>query len=135
MPLSDDPKRRQRQLANLQPRAAAKHHAYDAAALRPARERYQSELSARYPSAGEDEIAIQATRLAQCELLQRYLDERGVVRNRSRGDVFPAALLLAQITQAYERRRDVLAERERERSDDDSETLESIMAEYDQART
>ena len=113
MPLSNDPSARQKQLANLKTTAATTHGAQSEQAIRPLRERFVVELSAAFPSATKAEVAIQAQRLAQLELLGAFLDEFGVIRHRRRGDVFPAAAMAERIAANYERRAAVLLERER----------------------
>jgi hypothetical protein len=120
MPLSSDPEKRAAQLANLRPNAATRHGVNVEARLAPLRERYLAEQRRLFPSAGEDEVTIQASRLAQMEVLQDFLDRRGPIRHQRQGQTFAAADLLAKVTQAYERRRDLLAAREERNSEPES---------------
>ena len=115
MPASSDPAKREVQRRNLKQYSenSRTHGAHSEAKLQPLREQYEAEQRAAFPSAGEDEIAVQAGRLAQMHLLQSYLEDRGLIADRRRGVTFPAAQLLVTISAAYERRRDQLAERER----------------------
>jgi hypothetical protein len=115
MPTSKDPAKAAIQAANLRRTAATTHGAYSAAVIRPARERYLAELAEAFPSASAAEVAIQAQRLAQLEQLGAYMDERGVIRHKRRGDVFPAAALAEKLAAAYERQASILAQRERDR--------------------
>ena len=130
MPLSQDPEKRARQLANLQPRAAAVHGAFVEPKLAPIRERYLTELRAQLPSAGDTELVIQAGRLAQMDVLQQFLDWRGPIRHQRRGDTFPAADLLAKLSSAFERQHERLLERERQSGSTGGDTIDSIAAEY-----
>ena len=113
MPLSSDPAKREAQLANLRSTSAVTHGATSEQRIRPLRERYLAELAEAFPSATAPELAIQAQRLAQLELLGAFLDERGVIRHRRRGDVFPAASMAEKLAAAYERQAAVLLDRER----------------------
>lgn len=132
MPLSPDPEARKAQLANLRADAATVHGARSEAKLKPSRERYLTELRDQFPAAGEDELIMQASRLAQMDLLQQFLDWRGVIRDRRRGETFPAAQLLASITAAYERRRDILAERERTKGEQPEDLQAYLQRTYGQ---
>lgn len=65
------------------------------------------------------------------DALQQFLDHRGPIRHQRRGETFPAAPLWASITTAYERRRDLLAERERATADGDPQAaIDAVLAEY-----
>ena len=94
MPLSSDPEKRTNQLANLRPNAAVKHAAWYQEQLEPLRLKYQAELRERFPSADDDELAIQASRLAQMHILTRFLDAANPVRPTAAS----AVKLLSQIT-------------------------------------
>jgi hypothetical protein len=130
MPASRDPVKRQAQLANLRNGKTPTHGAQSEVRVRPLRERYLAELAVTYPNATDHELVIQAQRLAQLELLGAFLDERGVIRHRRRGDVFPAASLAEKIASAYERQAAVLAERERQHGKSSPhDALRAIVAE------
>ena len=95
----------------------------------------RAEQRAAFPSAGDDEIAVQAGRLAQMHLLQSYLEDRGLIADRRRrGVTFPAAQLLVTISAAYERRRDQLAEQEADGAANSGPTLDQVVAEIVAAR-
>jgi len=131
-PLSHDPIKREAQLANLRPSASRKHEALSERALAPLRAKYRIELTAAFPHAASDEINIQASRLAMMERLQEWLDARGPISHQRRGTTYPAADLLAKVVSAYERRRDVLAERERAYTGaNGAVSLAAIVAEYE----
>ena len=132
MPLSSDPQARERQLGNLKRTAATTHGAKSETQIRPLRERYVAELRAEFPNASERRLIIQAHRLAQLELLGAFTDDRGVIRHKRRGDVFPAAALAEKVASAY------LAEHERleaaERAAalvDGTRSLEQVIAEIE----
>jgi hypothetical protein len=129
MPASRDPVKHEAQLANLRQNAAVTHGAYSDAAIRPARERHLAELVEAFPNATHAERTIQAQRLAQLEQLGAFLDERGVIRHRRRGDVFPAASLAEKIATAYERQAAVLIAREHTRTGNRGDSLAAIVAE------
>ena len=91
---------------------ALQHAAYSAGAIRDARERYLAELTEAFPAASAQELVIQAHRLAQLELLGAFVDERGVIRHKRRGDVFPAAQFMERVATAFERQHALLVQRE-----------------------
>ena len=121
MPTSRDPAKRSRQLANLRNAPAAPagnrrtlvHGAHSEIAIRELRERHVTELAEAFPSASRHEVAIMAHRAAQLELLGAFVDERGVIRHKRRGDIFPAAGFMDRIAQAFERQYALLLDRER----------------------
>jgi hypothetical protein len=80
---------------------AETHGAYSERRVGPLRERYLAELKVEFPRASERRLVIQAHRLGQLELLGRFTDERGVIRSRRHGNVFPAATLGERIAAAY----------------------------------
>lgn len=130
MPASKDPAKAAIQRANLRQNAAETHGAYSPVTIRPARERYAAELAAAFPNASSAEVAIQAQRLAQLEQLGAYLDERGVIRHKRRGDVYPAASLAEKLATAYERQAAMLAQRERDAgAKSPHDAMAAIMAE------
>jgi hypothetical protein len=108
-------------LANLKQNNIASHTsgAHSELAVRPFRERYLAELRAEFPNASERRLLIQANRLGQLDLLAAFTDERGVIRHRRRGDVFPAASLAEKIASAYLAEHDRLEAQERERATPD----------------
>jgi hypothetical protein len=75
--------------------------------LQPLREGYLAELSREFPHGSERRLIVQASRLAKLDALDRFTDERGLIRHKRRGEVFPAAALAEKISVAY------LAEHER----------------------
>lgn len=120
MPLSADPSKRAAQLSNLVPgaraagtgnRRAVQHGAYSAGAIREAREKHLAELAETFPRASTQELVIQAHRLAQLELLGEFVDQRGVIRHKRRGDVFPAAMFMERVAAAFERQHALLVQR------------------------
>jgi hypothetical protein len=92
---------RQRQLANLTPAAAVRHGAYSADRLKPERERVLGELLASFPSVRHDRLELLAGQRARIELLQAYVDQRGIIAHRGRGSTFPAVALLQREESAY----------------------------------
>lgn len=122
MPLSGDQEARNRQLANLRRggpspalgnRQTVTHGANSEACVRELREKHLAELVKAFPNASGQELAIQAHRLAQLELLGAFVDERGVIRHKRRGDVFPAASFMDRLAVAFERQHALLLDRER----------------------
>ncbi|MGC2375375.1 MAG: hypothetical protein WA484_16030 [Solirubrobacteraceae bacterium] len=93
---------------------AETHGAYSERRVGPLRERYLGELRVEFPNASERRLVIQAHRLGQLELLGRFTDERGVIRSRRHGNVFPATTLGEKIATAYLAEHDRLEQRERE---------------------
>jgi hypothetical protein len=129
MPLSQDPEARARQLANLRSTSAVQHGANSEQLIRPLREKYLAELAAAFPNASAAELAIQAHRLAQIELLGAFLDERGVIRHKRRGDVFPAVSMAEKLAAAYERQHAAMREREQASGGDPQAAIDAIMRE------
>jgi hypothetical protein len=114
---------------------AEKHGAYSERRVAPLRERYLGELRVEFPNASERRLVIQAHRLGQLELLGRFTDERGVIRSRRHGNVFPATTLGEKIATAYLAEHDRLEQQERERAGGGSGrhlTLAEIEAEPDE---
>ena len=96
------PEARARQLANLQSHTAAlKHGAYSADKLGPERERVLNELLASFPSIRRDRLEILAGQRARITLLQRYVDQVGIIRHKQRGETYPAVGLLAREENGY----------------------------------
>jgi hypothetical protein len=126
---SSDPVKRAAQLANLRQNAAVKHGATSEAKVRPLREQYLAELRQEFPNASERRLLIQAHRLGQLELLGIFADERGVIRHRRRGDVFPAAALAERIATSYLAEHDRLEQQEREAGASNGHSLGAIEAE------
>lgn len=100
MPLSKDPSARRAQLDNLK-RGQLTHGASTEALIRPLAEAYLAELVGEFPSASERVLRVQARRLAKLDRLGVYLDGRGEIRHRRRGEVFPASALEEQVSAAY----------------------------------
>lgn len=82
MPLSSDPDARRAQLANLD---GTKHGAKSEVVLAPLRERYAVELAQTFPSAARAEIVLLAHRQAELDVLESWMDQRGLLSNRQRG--------------------------------------------------
>ena len=86
MPTSKDPKRRQAQLRNLRADAATTHGAYSEANVGPLRARFAGELAAQFGSvASPEEIEIAADRRARIEVINDWLDRRGVMADKRSG--------------------------------------------------
>lgn len=113
MPLSSDPEKRAAQLANLKPTSATKHGAYSDAAIRDLRREHLAELAAEFPSASRRELLILAHRIAQLDKLAEHADRYGVLRDKRRGEPFPAATLAEKLASSVERQIAALLERER----------------------
>ena len=86
MPTSKDPKRRQAQLGNLRADAATTHGAYSEAKVGPLRARFAGELAAQFGYlASREEIEIAADRRARIEVINDWLDRRGVMGDKRSG--------------------------------------------------
>jgi hypothetical protein len=114
MALSEDPAKRQNQLANLKPTAATKHGAGSEQATREGRERFLVELRETFPNAAEQLLVVQAGRLSQLEQLTQFLDEKGPILHARYGRVREAAQLHERISTSAERAHLLLEDRERE---------------------
>jgi hypothetical protein len=101
MPLSKDPKARQRQLANLKSTNAVKHGTRSEALIQPLAEMYLAELTEEFPLASERVLRLQARRLAKLDRLATYLEGRGEIRHHRRGEVFPASAMEESVTVAF----------------------------------
>ncbi len=101
MPLSSDPKARERQLANLKPQAPLRHGAYSAERLKPVREAILCELLASFPNVRRDRLELLAQRRARIALLSEYIDVVGVIAHRKRGTTYPAVERLQREEAAY----------------------------------
>ena len=77
------------------------HGASSESRVGPLRSEYLAQLKLEFPAADERVLIVQAGRLAKLELLERFVDERGVIRHRRRGDTFPAVALAERITQGF----------------------------------
>lgn len=102
---------------NVHPQAATTHGAHSSALAAPLRERHLAALRERFPNADVTILGLQATRLAQMELVGVWLDERGIMRNRRTGTTYPAADYWARVASAYERQHERLEAAEREHAD------------------
>lgn len=69
--------------------------------IKPLRERYLERLRDEFPDASERTLVVQAARLVRMEQLERFIDERGVIRHKRRGDIFPAVAMAEQISRGY----------------------------------
>ena len=121
---------RARQLANLTPQSAVKHGAYSADRLQPERERVLGELLVSFPGVRRDRLEIAAAQRARITLLQAYVDARGVLRHRGRGETFPAVALLQREEAAYRVELTKIEELHREAGSKPAQTLAEIAAEY-----
>lgn len=109
---------------------AVSHGAWSEGLVAPRRERLLGELRVEFPGASERRLIVQAHRLAQLELLGEFADERGVIRSRRTGDVFPAAQLAERIASAFLSEQDRLeAQRDAKGGDRPRQTLAEIEAE------
>lgn len=100
MPASKDPVKHARQVANLR-RGNPTHGASSEAIIRPLAEAYLAELVKEFPKASERVLKVQARRLAKLERLGVYLDGKGEIRHKRRGEVFPASAHEERISAAY----------------------------------
>jgi hypothetical protein len=117
--LSQDPALKANQLANLRqgPQARVTHGMHSQAGkarVAELAETYFAELSASFPNSSEYQRRIQARRLAKMDLFAQFVNERGVIRHRRRGDVFPAHVEEERLASAFERREDLMLEVERQ---------------------
>ncbi len=97
------PEARANQLANLRsPGAAAlKHGAFSAAKLEPEARRVLDEMAASFPSVRRDRLELAAHQRARIALLARYIETVGIIRNRQRGETYPALGLLQREEGSY----------------------------------
>ena len=134
MPLSHDESARARQLANLRRPGAVIHGAHAESRVRPLRERFLAELHAAYPAVPLADLNSQAERQALIALYSDYVDERGPIRHRRRGELFPAAQELARLLAAHEKRSVELHALQREHGGGRAgESLDAIVAELTEA--
>lgn len=116
---------------NVHPLAAVKHNAYSESAVAPLADAYLAELMVELPTASERILRIQARRLARLELLGRFEDERGVLRNQRRGEPYAATLLAEKISTSYIRTHtDLEAQAAGNGGGGRAPTLAEIAAEY-----
>jgi hypothetical protein len=101
MGLSSNPTARERQLANLRPQSAVKHGAYSAEHLKPIRERVLGELLSSFPNVRRDRLDLLAAQRARIVLMTDYLDTVGVIKNRARGELYPALSALQREEASY----------------------------------
>jgi hypothetical protein len=99
--------------ANLDPMARLEHGAHSPAKVAAASERHLTALRERFPNADVTILSLQASRLAQLELVGAWLEPRGVIRNTRTGTIYPAALYWWKVASAFERTHERLAEQER----------------------
>lgn len=86
---------------NVHPLAARKHGAHRAAEIAPLAASYSDELLDELPNASERVLRIQSRRLARLELLGRFEDSHGVLRNKRRGEPYAATLLAEKLSSAF----------------------------------
>jgi hypothetical protein len=85
----------------VHPLAARRHGGYRELEIAPLADAYLDELMEELPVASERVLRIQARRLARLELLGRFEDRNGVLRNKRRGEPFAATLLAEKISSAF----------------------------------
>ena len=81
LPLSKDPDRRKKQLANLRPAGAAKHGATSERRLEPLRAKHRGELLEHFPQIDPFRLSLLCDLLARCDLAREFLDVHGLMRN------------------------------------------------------
>ena len=101
MPLSKDPRARERQLSNLRPDAALKHAGRADVLIRGRADELLAELLEEFPAASPRVLRLQARRAAKLERLAAFLEERGEFRNRRQGEVFAASAIEESVTAAF----------------------------------
>lgn len=126
---SSNPEKRAASLANLKSPSGTTHGAHSPALVQPLRQSFLTELQEAFPNATEHELRTQAQRLAQMELYARYIDEKGVIRHRRRGEIYPAAAQLERLSASFERHNAVVLERERQHGTPDAASLKDILGE------
>lgn len=131
MPLSSDPDRRAKQLANLRSSAAVTHGAHSGALIREAAGEHLANLKQQLPNASEEELWVQASRMAQIQRLSAFVEAKGLIRDQRKGTVFAAANLLATLSTQFERQHQLLLDRERSAGANRSTSLEAIAAELE----
>jgi hypothetical protein len=116
---------------NVHPLAATTHGAHRAELVAPIRERHLEALRERFPTADVTVIGLQATRLAQMELVGVWLDSKGgPIRNRRTGTIFGAADYWSKLASAYERQHERLEAQAAASGNGAAATLQQIEAEY-----
>jgi hypothetical protein len=109
MPISPDPEQRAKQIAALQPGHTV-HGAYAAAVIQPETQRILDVLLKRFTGVPRDRLEVLAQHRARITVLAAYVAEKGVLRNRRLGEVFPAVSLLAREEDRYRRELDRIEE-------------------------
>lgn len=112
---------------------AERHGAYSPSAVAKIKDGYLDSLKAAFPKADVTILGLQATRLAQLELVGAWLDGKGIIRNKRFGTIWPAAEYWGKVASAFERQHERLEAQEREVSGGRRSvpTIAEIMAEGD----
>jgi hypothetical protein len=106
---------------NVHPLAAVKHSAWRELEIAPLAATYLEELMVELPNASERILRVQSRRLARLDLLARFEDRNGVLRNKRRGEPFAATLLAEKISTSYIRTHVDLEAQQRAAGDDFSD--------------
>lgn len=93
---------------NVHPLAATKHGAYSKAVTGELQAGHLERLRERFPAADVSVLSLQASRLAQLDVIGAWLAERGIMRNRRTGTIYPAADYWARTASAFERQQERL---------------------------
>jgi len=128
MPLSKNQAARARQLANLKSTGALKHGARSEGAIRPRADELFAELLEEFPNGSVRVLRLQARRLSKLEGLGRFLEERGELRNRRLGELFPAAAMEESLTVAFLNTQAKLEAQQREAAGKPAAGLEALRA-------
>lgn len=116
---------------NVHAKAAVTHGAHSAELTAPIRERHLEALRERFPNADLTIVGLQATRLAQMELVGVWLDSKGgPIRNRRTGTIFGAADYWSKLASAFERTHERLEAQAAASGNGAAATLQQIEAEY-----
>lgn len=81
MPLSTDPTRREKQLANLQPAGRATHGATSERKLAPLRAKHRADLVDRFPGIDQHRLRLLCDLLARIDLATEFVDVHGLMKN------------------------------------------------------
>jgi hypothetical protein len=111
--LSGDSAKRERQLANLNPRAHTSHGIYSIERTAPLAQEHTIELRKTFPFADDRLIAAQAQRAAAIDLAWSWLCEHGLVRTKA-GDPFPIAQLWRRLLNDADQAHRALEQQQRE---------------------
>jgi hypothetical protein len=114
---------------NVHPLAATKHAGYSKTLIAKRQGAHLDRLREQFPTADVTILGLQASRLAQLELVGEWLDGKGIIRNKRFGTVWPAAEYWGKVASAFERQHERLEAQARETGVPPGQSLAEITAE------